>query len=57
MKDWFFGRDGLVAAILFWVLALLYLFLGLRAHHAFDFILALLALVAGIVNFVRYLKK
>ena len=57
MKDWFFGRDGLVAAILFWVLALLYLFLGLRGHHAVDFVLALLALVVGIVNFVRYLKK
>lgn len=57
MKDWFFGKDGLVAAILFWVLALLYLFLGLREHHAFDFVLALLALVVGIVNFVRYLKK
>ena len=57
MKDWFFGRDGLVAAILFWVLALLYLFLGLREQHVFDFVLALLALVVGIVNFVRYLKK
>ena len=57
MKEWFFGKDGLVAAILFWVMALLYLLLGLREHHAFDFILALLALVVGIVNFVRYLKK
>ena len=57
MKDWFFGRDGLAAAILFWVLASLYLFLGLREHHAVDFVLALLALVVGIVNFVRYLKK
>ena len=57
MKDWFFGRDGLVAAILFWVLALLYLFLGFRGQHVFDFVLALLALVVGIVNFVRYLKK
>ena len=57
MKDWFFGRDGLVAAILFWVLSLLYLFLGLRDQHVFDFVLALLALVVGIVNFVRYLKK
>ena len=57
MKDWFFGRDGLVGAILFWALAVFYLFLGLREHHAFDFVLALLALVVGIVNFVRYLKK
>ena len=57
MKDWFFGRDGLVAAILFWALAVFYLFLGLREHHAFDFILAFLALVVGIVNFVRYLKE
>ena len=57
MKDWFFGRDGLVAAILFWVLALLYLFLGLREHHTFDFVLALLAFVVGFANFVRYLKK
>lgn len=57
MKDWFFGRDGLAAAILFLALAVFYLFLGLREHHAFDFVLALLALVVGIVNFVRYLKK
>ena len=57
MKDWFFGKDGLVAAILFWVMALLYLFLGLKEHQAVDFVLALLALVVGIVNFVRYLKK
>ena len=57
MKDWFFGRDGFVAAILFWVLAVFYLFLGLRDQHVFDFVLALLALVVGIVNFVRYLKK
>lgn len=57
MKDWFLGKDGLVAAILFWVLALMYLFLGLRDQHVFDFVLALLALVVGIVNFVRYLKK
>ena len=57
MKDWFFGKDGLVAAILFWALAVFYLFLGLREHHAFDFILAFLALVVGIVNFVRYLKE
>ena len=57
MKECFFGKDGLVAAILFWVLALLYLFLGFREQHVFDFVLALLALVVGIVNFVRYLKK
>ena len=57
MKDWFFGKDGLAAAILFWTLAVFYLFLGLRDQHVFDFVLALLALVVGIVNFVRYLKK
>ena len=57
MKEWFFGKDGLVAAILFWVMAPLYLLLGLREHHAFDFILALLALVVGFANYVRYLKK
>ena len=57
MKDWFCGKDGLAAAILFWAVAGLYLFLGIREHHSFDFALALLALVVGIVNFVRYLKK
>lgn len=57
MKDWFFGKDALIAAILFWAVAALYLFLGFREHHSFDFALALLALVVGIVNFVRYLKK
>ena len=57
MKDWFFGKDALIAAILLWALAVFYLFLGIREHHSFDFALALLALVVGIVNFVRYLKK
>ena len=57
MKDWFFGKDALVAAILFWAVAVLYLFLGHREHHAFDFVLALLALLVGIVYFARYLKK
>ena len=57
MKELFFGKDGLVAAILFWALAVFYLFLGLREHHAFDFVLALLAFVVGFANFVRYLKK
>ena len=57
MKDWFLCKDALIAAILFFALAALYLFLGIREHHSFDFILALLALLAGIVNSVRYLKN
>lgn len=57
MKDWFLEKDGLITAILFWALAVLYLFLGIREHNSFDFALALLALVVGIVNFARYFKK
>lgn len=57
MKDWFFGKDALIAAILFLAVAVLYLFLGIREHHSFDFALALLALLVGIVNFARYFKK
>ena len=57
MKDWFLEKDGLITAILFWTLSVLYLFLGIREHNSFDFALALLALVVGIVNFARYFKK
>lgn len=57
MKDWFFSKDAIIAAVLFFLVAVLYLFLGVRKHNSFDYILAALALLVGIVNFVRYLKK
>lgn len=57
MKDWFFRKEALISAVLFFALAALYLYLGIKEQRSFDFILALLALAVGIVNFIRYLKK
>ena len=57
MKDWFFSKDALISAVLCLVLAVFYLFLGIREQHSVDFFLALLALAGGIVNFVRYRKN
>ena len=57
MKDWFFHREALISAVLFFALAALYLFLGVREQRSVDYLLALLALTVGIVNFVRYRKK
>ena len=57
MKDWFFSKDALIAAVLLFLCAALYLFLGTREHNTFDYILAAGALLVGIVNLVRYLKK
>ena len=57
MKDWFFEKDALIAAVLFSLAAALHLFIGFREHNTINTMLAVLAPLVGIVNFVRYLKK
>ena len=57
MKDWFFEKDALIAAVIYVALAASCLFLGIKERKSYDFVFALLALLVGIVNLLRYLKK